>query len=476
MAIDQARLHRALNPKTLVVVGDKAPNYNWLTNNEHFTGELYSVQVDPNEIPEIEKRGFKNFLKLADVPSNVDLLISAVPRQVLPFILKDAVANGVGGVAAFTAGFAETAEPEGIALQEQIVEIANADGMPVIGPNCMGVYNRRLGVKFHTDLEHGEGGNVSFIGQSGTHATAMVELAQRAGIQVTRAISFGNAVIVNEADLIEYLADDPDTEVIGAYIEGVKDGRRLFHVLREAAKRKPIVLWKGGQTAAGQRATRSHTASLATDHAVWSAMVRQVGAIPADNVDEVIDIISGIVHTRGAKPIGRRLALMAMTGGQSVAISDAFGRQNLEVPSLSDRSYQRLGEFFNIVGGSYRNPFDMATTINMQGESDNLAKIMDILAEEDAFDTMVFEFAANFFVAGWKDHPERFEAMIDTLDAFRARTGMPFVTVMHPGHQEAAVLPFRDRVVERGYAAYPSFDRAAVALARLVAHEERSEG
>jgi hypothetical protein len=164
---------------------------------------------------------------------------------------------------------------------------------------------------------------------------------------------------------------------------------------------------------------------------------------------------------------------MAMTGGQSVAISDAFGRQALKVPQLSDRSYERLGEFFNIVGGSYRNPFDMATTIGIAGESGNLDRIMDILAEDQAFDTMVFEFSAMFFVTFWQKEPERFERMMDTLDAFRARTGMPLVTVMHVGHKEADVLPVRDRVVQRGYAVYSSFDRAALALARTIRHHHQ---
>ena len=474
MPVDQARLHRALNPRTLVVVGDKGPNFSWLTNNEHFTGDLYSVQVDEKEIEEIEKRGFTNFTRLEDVPGDVDLLISAVPRNVLPYIVHDAVEKGVAGIAAFTAGFAETGEAEGIQLQDAIVQMANDAGMVLVGPNCMGVYNRRLGVKFHSDVSHGEGGNVSFIGQSGTHTIGMTVLAERQGIKVTRAISFGNAAVVNESDYLEYLADDDDTEVIGVYIEGVQDGRRFFETLRDVTRRKPVVIWKGGQTEVGARATRSHTASLATPADIWDAMVRQAGAIPVTNIDEAIDVITGLVHIGGATAPGRRLALMAMTGGQSVAISDAFGRAGLDVPALSDRSYERLAEFFNIIGGSFRNPFDMANTIGIAGDSDNLTKILDILAEDEAIDTMVFEFSAGFFVSYWKKEPERFTKMLDNLDAFRERTKMPLITVMHPGHQEAEVLPIRELVVERGYAVYSSFDRAALALSRIVGHYERA--
>ena len=470
MAVDRERLHRALTPRTVVVVGAKGPDYGWIENQREFQGPLYSVQVDENEIAEIEKRGFTNYLKLEDVPDEVDLVICAVPRNVVPYILSDAIKKGVAGMSVSTAGFAETGEEEGVKLQEAIVEMANKHGMPIVGPNCMGVYNRRLGVKFHSDVDQGDGGNVSILGQSGTHTINMTTLAQRAGIEVGRGISIGNAVVVNEADYLEYLRDDPDTEVIGIYLEGLKDGRRFFQALKETTPRKPVVIWKGGQTAAGQRATRSHTASLATPAAAWDALIKQTGAIPANSGDEVIDVIQALVHS--APPKGRRLALMAMTGGQSVAISDAFGRVGLEVPELSPASYEQLGEFFNIIGGSYRNPFDMANTIGRAGDADNLKKIMHILEADPNIDGMVYEFTANFFARFWKEEPGLFAEMMDTLEEFRTTTGLPLVTVMHPGHQEEDVLPLRDDVISCGFAVYASFDRAALALSRVVRYHE----
>ena len=170
MAVDRDRLHRALTPRTVAVVGAKGPDFSWIENQREFQGPLYSVQLDPNEITEIEKRGFTNYLKLEDVPDDIDLVICAVPRNIAPYIVSDAVKKGVGGMAVFTAGFAETGQDEGLKLQEAIVEMANAAGMPIVGPNCMGVYNRRRGVKFHSDVDQNDdGGNVSIVGQSGTH-------------------------------------------------------------------------------------------------------------------------------------------------------------------------------------------------------------------------------------------------------------------------------------------------------------------
>ena len=470
MAVDRDRLHRTLTPRTVAVVGAKGPDFSWLENNREFQGPLYSVQVDEKEIAEIQKRGFENYHKLDEVPDDIDLVICAVPRPIVPYIVADSIKKGAAGMAIFSAGFAETGEEEAAQLQDRIVELANEAGMPIVGPNCMGVYNRRRGVKFSDGVEQGEGGNVSILGQSGTHTIGASTMAQRVGVKVSRGISFGNAVVVNEADYLEYLRDDPDTEVIGVYLEGVKDGRRFFEALRETTPRKPVVIWKGGQTAAGQRATRSHTASLATPEASWNALMAQTGAIPAHSIDELVDVLQALVHT--AAPRGRRLALMAMTGGQSVAISDAFGRQGLEVPELAEETYATIGEFFNVIGGSFRNPFDMANTIGIAGDAANLGRIMDALAGDPNIDAMVFEFSAGFFARMWKDQPERLDAMLDTLDGFREQTGLPLVTVMHGGAIDEEVIPIRDKVVEHGFAVFPSFDRAALALSRVIRYHE----
>lgn len=131
MPIDQERLHRALNPRTLAVVGDKGPQYQWLTNQKDFTGELYSVQLDENEIPGIEEKGIANYKSLKDIPGDIDLVICAVPRQVTPYVVADAIEKGVGGISMFTSGFAETKEPQGIELQEKLVQMCTDAGMPL---------------------------------------------------------------------------------------------------------------------------------------------------------------------------------------------------------------------------------------------------------------------------------------------------------------------------------------------------------
>jgi acyl-CoA synthetase (NDP forming) len=466
VSIDQARLHRALNPASVAVVGDKGPQYQWLSNQKDFTGELYSVQLDEKEIPGIEEKGITNFKSLKDIPGDVDLVICAVPRQVTPYVVADAIEKGVGGISMFTSGFAETREPEGIELQAKLVQMCTDAGMPLVGPNCMGVYNRKLGVKFGNGLEHGAGGDLSVISQSGTHGIGMTNGAQSVGIKVTRTISFGNGVILNESDYLEYLMNDPETPAIAMYLEGTRDGRRFFNTLREAAKKKPVIVWKGGRSTAGSRAVNSHTGSLASSQSVWDAMLKQTGAIAVGSIEEAIDAMAALVHSK--EPKGRDIALIAMTGGQSVAITDQFERFGFTVPELSEASYDRFAEFFMTVGGSYRNPFDAASTI--RSEAENLKKILEILADEPIITGGV---ALEFRSRGY-DKPEDLDEILDILDDYRTKTNQPVVLVM-PTHgvmtgDVAEAADVRDRCAERGFAVYLSFERGAQGLGRVVAY------
>jgi acyl-CoA synthetase (NDP forming) len=175
-------------------------------------------------------------------------------------------------------------------------------------------------------------------------------------------------------------------------------------------------------------------------------------------------VIAGLVHTK--QPKGCDIALIAMTGGQSVAITDQFERFGFNVPELSQKSYDRFAEFFMTVGGSYRNPFDAASTI--RSEAENLQKILEILADEPIIDGGV---ALEFRSRGY-DKPEDLDEILDLLDDYRNKTNQPVILmmptfgVMTGGLEEAAKV--RDRVVERGFASYVSFDRGALALSRVV--------
>ena len=469
MPDSKSNLSRTLNPSTVVVVGDKRMNgYMWLNNMRDFTGKLYSVQVDPAEISGIEELGVRNYTSLAEVPGEIDYVLCAVPRTIAPRIIADCAARHVGGVALFTSGFAETGEEEGVRLQSELGEIARRAGLALIGPNCMGLYNAKLGVRQAGEQPTGEAGPVGFISQSGTHAINFSLTGAAQGVRISASISIGNAEVLDVADYVDYLAADSDTQVIAMYVEGTKDGRRLLRSLRRAAEAKPVVIWKGGVTEAGARATASHTASLATSNEVWNAVVRQAGAIATESLDETIDVLKALLRCKPST--GRGMGLLAMTGGQSVVITDAFVRAGLDVPLLTDASYTELAGFFNVIGGSYKNPLDIGGTIGFGGQHEQLKRLLDILEADANVDAIAMELASGFLARRWQADPASLDPLLDLLVAHQDRSAKPLVTILHPGHLEEVTAKARARVVERGLAVFPSFERAARALSSAITY------
>jgi acyl-CoA synthetase (NDP forming) len=467
LSVGAERLRRVFSPSSVAVVGDKqALGYLWLRNMRDFQGPLYSVQIDPKEVPGIEALGVPNYRSLLDVPGEIDYVVCAVPRAVAPRIVADCVKKGVGGVTLFTSGFAETGEEEGIRLQEEISRLARENGLVLVGPNCMGIYNPALGVRQAADQPAGESGPVGLISQSGTHAINFSLLAAAHGVRISKSVSMGNGAVVDVSDYLEFLADDEETRIIALYLEGVGDGRRFSRVLRETAQRKPVVIWKGGQTEAGQRGAASHTAALATASAVWEALVRQTGVVSTDTLDETVDAVQAFLYLKPCA--GHRVGLMAMTGGQSVVIADAFAREGLEVPLLTASSYEKLASFFNIIGGSYRNPLDIGGTIGWGGSIGNLVRMLDILNEDEHIDAVALEMGSGLIARRWRADPKLLEEALEALTAYQERSPKPFLTVMHPGHVEAIVAELRERVTARGIAAFASFERAARALRRFL--------
>ena len=379
MPVSRERIAAAFNPRVVAVVGSrKLDNYNWLHNMDKFQGKVYSVQIDPKDIEGIVEMGVPNYQRLVDVPETVDYVVVAVPARATPAVFRDAIAKGVKTVHFFTSGFEETGTAEGIQRGQLITQMARDAGTLVIGPNCMGVYNPANGMRFGQNQPVGETGVLTVLGQSGAHTSSLISTAQASGIGINKAVSFGNGIILDSSDLIEYFGDDPETQLIAMYIEGPKDSRRLFEALRRTAPRKPVVVWKGGLTEDGGRMAASHTGSLAGSEAVWDAVYKQTGAIRADSLEEALDVMKALVYLHPTTGYG--VGIIGGTGGQSVAMSDDFSRAGLRVPRLSQPTLDTLGAFFQLVGASYFNPMDIGginranleTTINLLFEDPNI--------------------------------------------------------------------------------------------------------
>jgi acyl-CoA synthetase (NDP forming) len=467
-----ANLRRAFEPRTVVVIGDKrAGHYMWLRALKGFTGKLYSVQIDPAEITGIEALGVENRLSLAEIAEPIDYALSAVPRQVAPRILRDCIAAGVGALGFFTSGFSETGEDLGRRLEDDIRTTALASEIAIIGPNCMGLCNPGIGMLNFAGIAPNDGGDVGFISQSGTHAVNFCLQAAARGIKVSRAASIGNATVIEAADYLDLMSDDPATRAIAIYIEGVRDGRRFFESLKRAAERHPVFVLKGGTTAAGARATLSHTASLAAPAAVWDAMMRQSGAVAVPSIDGLLDALE--LAVRGRAPMGRAMGLVAMTGGQSVVITDTFAAAGLEVPTLSTESIEELKSFFNVIGGSYKNPLDAGGTIGFGADLGQLERILNILEADAAIDSIALEIATGLRGDVWRTHENELIGILDHLAAFNSRTLKPFATILHGAHLEELVARARDLARARGLVVFDSFERAARAFAAVAEYHDR---
>ncbi|MGA9740233.1 acetate--CoA ligase family protein [Candidatus Binatus sp.] len=453
-------LERAFNPRVVAVIGDKRMSgYMWIRAMAHLKGKLYSVQIDPNEIPGIEAMGVENRKSLAEITEPIDYAVSAVPRQIAPRILKDCVAKQVAAVGFFTSGFSETSEELGIRLEAELREIAINSEIALVGPNCMGLYSPGAGLCNFPEEKAGEAGDVCFISQSGTHTINFCLQAPTHGIKVNKAASIGNALVLEAADYIDLMAADPATRAIGMYIEGVRDGRRFFDSVRHAAERHPVVVWKGGVTEAGARATFSHTGSLATAEATWRTVVRQSGAVEVASLDAMLDAVE--LFARAKRIGGRGMGLVAMTGGQSVVITDTFATAGLEIPALSESSYDELKTFFNIIGGSYRNPLDVGGTIGAGHDQGNLDRILEILERDPVIDAIVLEVGTGLRAARWATHEDEIAGLLDKLADFAGRSTKPFAVVMHPAHLEAIVARGKELARARGLVVFESFERAA---------------
>jgi acyl-CoA synthetase (NDP forming) len=406
---------------------------------------------------------------MADIPEPIDYAVVAVPRQVSPYVLKDLIANKAHGAGFFTSGFAETGEELGIKLQDQLVEMAKGANFNLIGPNCMGLYLPKVGVRFNNDAPVADDGRIGFLSQSGTHGIMFSLVANANGMHLSRCASFGNAVVLDVSDYVDYLMQDDETDVIGMYLEGARDGRRFFETLREACKRKPVVVWKGGQTEAGARATASHTGSLAAPQAIFEGMLRQCGAIATNNLDETIDAMKML--TMAKRPKGPGMALLAQTGGQSVSITDAFAKAGFTIPRFTDGTYATLSEFFNIIGGSYQNPLDMGGTI--QGKVETLQRILDIVDADANVDNIAVELSAMFAARQWKQKPETLDQMLDTLKAHSEKSKKPLIAILHPAHEAEYVAQIQPKFHERQLPVFQSFERAAAAMKRVWDYENR---
>jgi acyl-CoA synthetase (NDP forming) len=414
-----------------------------------FRGSLYPINPNADEI-----LGLKCYSSISSLPETPDLAILVVDADTSIGIIQECADRGVKAAALFTSGFSEAGTKEGRARERRLLAAARSGKRPVriLGPNCMALYVPKSGMAMFPNMP-GEPGNVAFVSQSGSLCTFVAGSGVNRGLTFSKAISIGNQADLTATEFFEYLADDRETEAIGAYIEGVRDGRGFFRALERCRGRKPIVIWKSGRTAPGARAANSHTGALAGQSEVWMGMLRQVGALVAHDMDELLDLLVGCRHI--PKTGGRRFAILAGPGGPAVSASDACVENGLELAELSALTQEVLRSIIASAGTSVRNPVDMG--LMMLGAAETYHRVTDVVAGDPGVDAIL--------AIGGSAGALNLDSYAAGLQEIAQRTGKPIMQSSVGGE-----MAFERIFSDHGIATFGSPERALWTYAQITGH------
>lgn len=442
-------LKMLFEPRSVAVVGaSREPNKvgHVILKNlvDYFHGDVYPVNPKAGEI-----LGKKCYASVRDIPGPIDVAVISVHAESVPEVMRDCARKRVRGAIIISGGFSEVGRKD---LELETLKIARRAGIRILGPNCLGIFDAhtRMDTLFLPSyrLERPRQGTISFVSQSGAVGSAVLDWAASEGFGVSKFISYGNAIDLDESDFFEYLAYDRRTKVICAYIEGVRDGRRMM----ESAKKtgKPIIVIKGGKTDAGSRAATSHTGVLAGADAVYDAAFRQCNMIRVSGTTEMFDIARVLAEQPPA--FGNRIQILTNGGGFGVLGADAVAENGMRLAQMSQESRDFLKSRvpnYAVVG----NPLDLV------GDADaaRYRSALDAIADDRNVDAVLC--AVLFQTAGIESE------VVDVITAFSDARKKPIVVCSAGG----SYAKLHMRMLEKnGVPTYDSPARAAAALSGLV--------
>lgn len=446
-------LHKFFYPTSVAIIGatpkegkvGRAILENFIAK---FKGKIYPVNPQYDEV-----LGVKCYRSIKELPESPDLGVIVIPAPRVPETVRELADKGCRAAIIISGGFRETGTPEGAALEEELIKTSLRHGIRIIGPNCIGVYDNWSGVDtfFVTKMKRPPRGYVAFISQSGAFATALMDWMAYHGIGVSRAISYGNKIDVDDVELLEFLGDDDKTKVILMYIEGLKEGRgRAFiETAMRVSLKKPIVIYKAGKTSRGSQAAASHTAAMAGDYAVYKVAFKQAGLIEVESFDEMMDVVRILLD----QPImrGNRVYVVTDAGGVGVMLTDSLTSVGFELPVTPVDIKEKLKKILPphcIV----ENPIDLT------GDTDDerYMKVLELLAERDDVDAIV--------VVALPQVPGLKGSFVDYVIELKRRINKPIVALTIGS--EASIETAR-KLQEGGVTVFESPERLAKALKAL---------
>ncbi len=459
------------NPGSIAVAGASSTDspgkaYVDLLLDSCFSGKIYPLNPRGGDVS-----GLNAYPSLSEVPGRVDYVVSCVPKDAVLRLVGDCVAKDVKVLSLFTAGFSELGREEASKLQSKIREAAEAGGLRLLGPNCMGLYVPRVGMSFASGLPR-EIGRIALIGQSGGNLIHVIRFAAQRGVRFSKVVSYGNAADVDESDLLEYFKTDKETGAIACYIEGVQNGRRFRRLLEDVSLLKPVAVLKAGKTLEGASAVSSHTGSLAGSSQVWKGLLDGARVAQVHDLDELVDMM--VTFSFMSNPRGRQVALAGGSGGFSVLAADEFIDAGFGLPQLPSGSQERLERLKKDLTGTdagvmLRNPYD----IGGFGLGEGLYLSLRELASSGVFDLVVGHVSINN--SGWPMPTSPYstwpDIFVNALARVRTETGIAvaaaFYGILVPRDLER-LLDLQRRCSQAGLPVYNSTADAAKALNRFM--------
>lgn len=348
------RLRSFFNPDSVAVIGaSNNPSklgYSVFKNLMKYEGDVYPVNIQEKEVQGVRVHGGS----VLDVPGDVDLAVVITRAKTVPNVMEECGRKGVGAAIVITAGFSEVGNVD---LEMTVVDTARRYGVRLIGPNSVGVMNTSVGLNA-TFVMDAKPGRVAFISQSGALGGAIIYKSVKEKIGFSKFVNLGNMADVNFADVLEYFAEDEETNAIALYIEGIRDGRRFMEAAKRAVERKPVVALKAGRGEAGARAVASHTGSMAGRYAVYRAAFKQSGVIPARGIGGLLSMARSFDQPL---PGGNKVAIMTNAGGPGVLVTDVIESYGLELAELGGETVEELRKILPPMAAVV-NPVDMVAS------------------------------------------------------------------------------------------------------------------
>jgi acetyl coenzyme A synthetase (ADP forming)-like protein len=410
-----------------------------------FTGTIVPVHPSVAEIA-----GLPAVPRVTDVPGDVDLAIVVVPARQVLSVVDDCIAKRVRAICVISAGFGEC-DADGRTREAALVERVRTAGCRLIGPNCMGLLNTAAGVRLNATFSpvYPPAGNVAMSTQSGALGLAILDYARRLGIGISSFVSVGNKADVSSNDLIQYWADDPNTDVILLYLESFGNPKKFSEIARRVGRSKPIVAVKAGRSAAGSRAAASHTGALASSDTAIDALFRQAGVIRTERLEELFDVAA--LLARQPLPAGRRVAILTNAGGPGILAADACEANGLELPPLSTGTQNDLRAFLP-AAAAVGNPVDMLAS----APPDDYRRALTALLRDENVDSVI-----TIFIPPLVTQPDAVATAI--AEASRGATKPVLGVFMRAEGAPASLAPIPSY-------AFP--ESAALALASAAAYAE----